>query len=132
MFFEEGKGFCFFRRIVIFLLFGAVIYFMMIRPQQQQVKRHQALIDALEVGDDVVTSSGIYGTITSVDDDTIDLEIADGIEVTMSRRAVLEVAVEEGDDGDGGSAEAGDAEDAEGEQAGTESGADSGSRDDDA
>jgi preprotein translocase subunit YajC len=68
---------------------------MMIRPQQQQVKRHQALIDALEVGDDVVTSSGIYGTVTDLDEETVDIEIADGVEVTMSRRAVMEVAVHE-------------------------------------
>jgi preprotein translocase subunit YajC len=76
-------------------IFAAVIYFLFIRTQQRQAERHSALVDGLEVGDEFLTSAGIYGTITHLDDDTMSLEVADGIELTMARRAVAEVAVDD-------------------------------------
>jgi preprotein translocase subunit YajC len=86
--------------LLIPVLFIAVIYFFMIRPQQQQARQHQDLVAALEEGDEVLTSAGIYGTITAIDDDTIEVEVAEGVVVTMSRQAVVEVAVEVDDEDD--------------------------------
>jgi preprotein translocase subunit YajC len=81
--------------LILPIIFAAVIYFLFIRPQQRQAKQHTALVDGLEVGDEILTSAGIYGTITHLDDDTMSLEVADGIELTMARRAVAEVAVDD-------------------------------------
>jgi preprotein translocase subunit YajC len=93
---------------IIFLAvaFGAM-YLVLIRPQQQRVKQHQALIAAVEVGDEVLTSAGLYGTIVGFDgddDEILRLEIAEGVVVSMARSAVTEVAVEEPVDGDDGAA----------------------------
>jgi preprotein translocase subunit YajC len=88
--------------IFLAVAFGAM-YFVLIRPQQQRVKEHQALVAAVEVGDEVCTSSGLYGVIVGFEgeqDEILRLEIADGVVVSMARNAVTEVAVEEpvGDD----------------------------------
>ena len=88
--------------IFLVVAFGAM-YFVLIRPQQQRVKEHAALINAVEVGDEVLTSAGIYGVIVGFegdDDETIRLEIAEGVVVSMARNAVTEVAVEEPVPGD--------------------------------
>lgn len=84
--------------LILPLIFAAVIYFLFIRPQQRQMRQHQELVANLEVGDDIITSSGIYGTITGLDDDTMEVEVADGVVLTMAKRAVAEVAVDEVDE----------------------------------
>lgn len=81
--------------LIIPLLFAAVVYFLLIRPQQRQARQHSQLVATLEVGDEVLTGSGIYGTITDIDGDDISVEIADGVEVRMAKRAVVEVAVDD-------------------------------------
>lgn len=83
--------------IFLAVAFGAM-YFILIRPQQQRVKEHEALVAAVEVGDEVLTSSGIYGTIVAFEgenDEILRLEVADGVAIAMARSAVTEVAVEE-------------------------------------
>jgi preprotein translocase subunit YajC len=87
---------------LLFLLaaFGAMWYFM-IRPQQQQLRQHQQLVASLEVGDEVLTSSGIFGTIVGFegdDDDIMALEVAEGVVLSVKRGAVTEVAVEDVDE----------------------------------
>lgn len=81
--------------LILPIIFAAVIYFLFIRPQQRQAKQHTALVDGLEVGDEILTSAGIYGTITELDDDTMSLEVSDGVVLTMARRAVAEVAIDD-------------------------------------
>jgi preprotein translocase subunit YajC len=88
--------------LILPIIFAAVIYFLFIRPQQRQVRQHAALVEGLEVGDEVLTSAGIYGTITEIDGDTMQLEVADGVVLTMAKRAVAEVAVDEVDETDEG------------------------------
>lgn len=83
--------------LILPIIFAAVIYFLFIRPQQRQAKQHAALVGGLEVGDEILTSAGIYGTITDLDDDTMRLEVSDGVELTMARRAVAEVAIDDED-----------------------------------
>ncbi len=73
------------------LMFGAmfaIMYFVLIRPQQKQQKRHQELIASLKKGDEVVLSSGIFGKIFSVDDKFVMLEISDKIKVKVLKNAV--------------------------------------------
>jgi preprotein translocase subunit YajC len=73
---------------VPFILILAIIYFMVLRPQQQEQKQHQALLASLQKGDRVVTSSGLHGRIHEVGEKEITLEIADKVRVTIDRVSV--------------------------------------------
>jgi preprotein translocase subunit YajC len=66
----------------------ALMYFMMIRPQQQQAKKRQEMLGSLAVGSDVVTIGGLHGTITAMDDTTIRLKVASNVELTFNRSAI--------------------------------------------
>jgi preprotein translocase subunit YajC len=65
-----------------------LMYFAFIRPQQRRVRTQQALLAQLAVGDEVISSSGIYGTVTALDDDVVTLEIAEGVEVRVAKLAI--------------------------------------------
>ena len=58
-----------------------IMYFLILRPQQKRLKEQRAMLNLIDVGDDVRTDSGIYGTISDLDGDTIFLMIADGVEI---------------------------------------------------
>ena len=82
--------------IILIVLVG-LMYAFLILPQQRKVKKHRELVNSLEVGDDVLTSSGIYGTVVGIDhddDQVLEIEVADGLVLRMARGAVAEVAVE--------------------------------------
>src|SRR5262245_23744839 len=75
----------------------AVMYFLMIRPQQKKAKEHRALVAAVKRGDQVVTSGGIIGTVARVRSDTeVDLEIAEGVRVRVVRGTITEVLAKTG------------------------------------
>ena len=74
--------------ILLILAMFAVLYFLMIRPQMKRAKEHKALIDGLQKGDEVVTSAGILGRITKVDDQHVTVVIAADVEVQMQRQAI--------------------------------------------
>lgn len=61
---------------------------LLILPQQRRMRQHQAVVSSLRVGDEVVTAGGVYGTITSVDEDTLAVEVAPGIVLRVLRSAV--------------------------------------------
>ncbi|HWU37575.1 MAG TPA: preprotein translocase subunit YajC [Candidatus Acidoferrum sp.] len=67
------------------ILMFAVFYFLLIRPQQKKTRQHQDLLKSLKVGDRVVTTGGIYGTIVAGGDHVIKLEIADRVRVDVGR-----------------------------------------------
>jgi preprotein translocase subunit YajC len=72
-----------------FLLIFVIMYFLILRPQQKRVKDHQALVKNLRRGDTVVTSGGLVGKVTKVvDDEQIEVEIADGVRVRQVRSMV--------------------------------------------
>lgn len=79
------------------LLMIVGFYFLLIRPQRNRQKAQQALLSSLEVGDEVMTSGGIFGTITEIDDDdgTVTVEIAPGTRVRMLRQGISQRFVEE-------------------------------------
>lgn len=88
--------------IILIVLVG-LMYAFLILPQQRKMKQHRALVQSLEVGDDVLTNSGIYGTVVGIDHDdeqVLDIEVADGVILRMARGSVAEVAVEVDDDDD--------------------------------
>ena len=66
----------------------AIMYFMMIRPQQKKLKEHEEFVAGLNRGDDVVTDSGMLGTIVAMTDTVVTLEVADGVKLKFERRRV--------------------------------------------
>jgi preprotein translocase subunit YajC len=70
--------------VPLILMFG-VFYFLLIRPQQKKQRDHQDMLRSLKVGDRVVTTGGLYGTIVAGGDQTIKLEIADKVRVEVGR-----------------------------------------------
>ena len=69
-----------------------IMYVLMIRPQQKKVKQHQEMVKNLRRGDSVITSGGTVGKVTKVvDDDQIEIEIAQGVRVRQMRSMVTEV-----------------------------------------
>jgi preprotein translocase subunit YajC len=77
--------------LIIMVLLLGVMYVLMIRPQRQRQAQQQAMIDGAGVGDDVLTTGGIYGTISEVEGDDIVVEIASGVSVHMTRRGIAAV-----------------------------------------
>jgi preprotein translocase subunit YajC len=79
-----------------FLIFMGVIfaifYFILIRPQQKRQKEHRQLLENLKKGDRVVTSGGLYGTITGVTDDAVTIEVAEKVRVKILKGAVADYA----------------------------------------
>jgi preprotein translocase subunit YajC len=77
--------------LIVMVLLLVVMYVLMIRPQRQRQRDHQSLIEGAGVGDDILTTGGIYGTITRVEGDDVVVEIADGLNVHMTRRGIAAV-----------------------------------------
>ena len=74
------------------ILIVVIMYFLVLRPQQQRVKQHREMVKALRRGDTVITNGGLLGKVTKVvDDDQIEVEIADGVRVRQMRSMVSEV-----------------------------------------
>ena len=82
--------------IFLALLIG-IFYFMLIRPQKRQAEQRRQLIESVETGDEVITIGGMHGTVRSLDDDDVELEIAPGIVVTYVKSAVARKVYEEDD-----------------------------------
>lgn len=75
--------------IFIYLaLLAAAFFFLIVRPQRRQMAARRALISKLDVGDEIITAGGIYGTILEMSDTTILVQVAPGIELTLAREAV--------------------------------------------
>ncbi len=85
---STGGGY---EQIFIMIAMFAVLYFIMIRPQQKKAKEHRALVEALAKGDEVITSSGITGRIAKVSDDFVTVTIAENVDIQMQKGAVAVV-----------------------------------------
>ena len=73
---------------VFILALLILMWFLLIRPQRRRQLDQQRLIDSLEVGKEIVTAGGLYGTVTALDHDEVHMQIADGVEVRIAKRAV--------------------------------------------
>ncbi|WP_300014619.1 preprotein translocase subunit YajC [uncultured Roseobacter sp.] len=81
-----------FAQFVPLILIFAIMYFLLIRPQQKKVKEHQAMVAALRRGDQVVTQGGIVGKVAKVKDDgELELEIAEGVKVRVVQSTIATV-----------------------------------------
>lgn len=70
------------------LLIIAVFYLLLIRPQQKRAREHRELVSSVGVGDRVVTIGGVHGTVRSVDEETIRLEVGPSADLTVAKQAV--------------------------------------------
>jgi preprotein translocase subunit YajC len=84
--------------LIIMVLLLVVMYVLMIRPQRQRQAQQQAMIQGANVGDDVLTTGGIYGTVTEAEGDDVVVEIAQGLQVHMTRRGIAAVLPPEEED----------------------------------
>jgi preprotein translocase subunit YajC len=81
-----------FAQFLPLILIFAIMYFLLIRPQQKKVKEHQAMVAGLRRGDQVITQGGLYGKVTKVKDDSeIEVEIAEGVKVRVARPTIAQV-----------------------------------------
>lgn len=86
-----GAGSAFASFLPLVLIF-AIMYFLLIRPQQKKVKEMRAMVDALRRGDQVLTQGGIIGKVTKVGDDgVLEVEIADGVKVKILKHTITQV-----------------------------------------
>jgi preprotein translocase subunit YajC len=101
--------------LVLLLAMFGFMYFLLIRPQRQQQRKHAELLNALKPGDEVVTAGGIYGEVVQLDAERVMLEIDEDVRVAVARRSITSVvppeelerleSSEEGESVDAGSAE---------------------------
>ena len=85
--------------IIWILVFFGIFYFLAIRPQRRQKQQHQEMVSMLKKGDEVVTIGGMFGTISAIGDDWVELEIAKRTRVRYLKRAVSSItSVEEIDE----------------------------------
>ena len=92
-------------QFLFILLLLAAFWLLLIRPAQRRQKQQQALVSEVEVGDEIVTAGGLYGTVTELGDDEVRVEIAPGLEVRLARRAIAGVITEPEEDEEEESAE---------------------------
>ena len=74
--------------LLILIAVPLVMYFLMIRPQRKRMRQQAELQNAIGIGDEVITTSGVYGFITGVEDDKFWLEIDDDVQIRIARAAV--------------------------------------------
>ena len=78
---------------LIFMIIAifAVMYFLMIRPQQRQKRQHQDMLSQLGKGDKVVTTGGLHGTVAGIKDNSVIVKIADNVKVEVNRSAISQI-----------------------------------------
>ncbi|HSB86616.1 MAG TPA: preprotein translocase subunit YajC [Ilumatobacteraceae bacterium] len=85
---ESNSGSSAFGFLLPLILIGAAMYFLMIRPQRRKMRQQSELQSSIEVGDEVMTTSGIYGFVTSLEGEIAWLEIDDDVQIRIARAAL--------------------------------------------
>jgi len=81
-----------FGQFIPLILIFAIMYFLLIRPQQKKLKEHKAMVAALRRGDQVITQGGLIGKVSKVKDESeIEVELAEGIKVRVVRHTIAQV-----------------------------------------
>ena len=81
-----------FGQFIPLILIFAIMYFLLIRPQQKKVKQHQAMVSALRRGDQVVTQGGLIGKVVKVkEDNELEVELAEGVKVRVVQSTIAQV-----------------------------------------
>ncbi|MBA2365925.1 MAG: preprotein translocase subunit YajC [Actinobacteria bacterium] len=79
--------------LIFLILMGAIFYFMLVRPQRRRVQQHRALVDTLSVGDEVVTIGGLFGTITRLNDDDVELRVDGSTTLRFLKTSIARVVI---------------------------------------
>ncbi|MDJ0815373.1 MAG: preprotein translocase subunit YajC [Desulfobacterales bacterium] len=87
-----GEGAGGFAGFIPLILMFVIFYFLLIRPQQKRTKEHRQMISNLKKGDRIITSGGLHGRITGMDESTLTVEIADKVRVKVARGNVANLA----------------------------------------
>ena len=80
---------------IFILVLLALMWFLLIRPQRRRQHEAQRLVESISVGKEIVTAGGLFGTVTAVENDEVRVQIADGVEVRVAKRAVAGVVSED-------------------------------------
>ena len=87
-----GAGGSAFAQFIPLILIFAIMYFLLIRPQQKKLKDHRAMVDAVRRGDQVITQGGIVGKVVKVKDDgEVEVEISEGVKVRVIKQTIATV-----------------------------------------
>lgn len=78
-------------QVLPWLFLMAMVYFVLLKPQQDEQKRHKAMIDGLKKNDEVVTSAGIHGTIINVKETTFVIRVDDNVKLEIDKAAVARI-----------------------------------------
>ncbi len=78
--------------IVQLVIVFAIFYFLLIRPQQKKMKEHEDMLNAIKPKDEILTGGGIYAKVVKAEEGVLTVEIANGVEIKISRSSVREVA----------------------------------------
>ena len=81
--------------LISLVLMVGIFYFLLIRPQQRRVRQQRELVDSLNVGDEVITIGGLFGTIQEMDDESVTLDAGGGTRLRYLKQAVARKFVEE-------------------------------------
>ena len=81
-----GSGF-----FLVLLAMFAFLYFLLIRPQRAQQRKHAELLGALKPGDEVLTAGGIYGEVVQLDEERVMLEIDEDVRIAVARRSIASI-----------------------------------------
>lgn len=74
--------------LIILVLLCVVLWFVLLRPQRRRVRQYQATVSAVQLGDRIMTTGGIYGDVVAVEGDQMTVEVAPGVELRMAKAAV--------------------------------------------
>jgi len=85
---QQGQGF---GMLVPMVCIFAILYFMMIRPQNQKAKAQRALVDSVKTGDKVIVAGGIHGLVANVKDTTVLVKVADNVKLEVEKSAIITV-----------------------------------------
>ena len=88
---SSGGMASFFVQIFPLLLIFVIFYFLLIRPQQRRVKQHQSMVAGVKPRDTAITSGGLIGKVTKVDENEVELEIAQGVRVRVVKSMLSDV-----------------------------------------
>ena len=80
-----------FAQFIPLLLVFAIMYFLILRPQQKKLRQHRDMVSALKKGDQVITNGGLIGRVAAVRDDEVDVEVAQGVKVRDVRGMISQV-----------------------------------------
>jgi preprotein translocase subunit YajC len=79
---------------IFLIVLLALVWLLLIRPRQRAMKAQKQQLQSLEIGDEILTAGGLYGFVRAIDGDELRVELAEGLEVRMARRAVAAVVTE--------------------------------------